>query len=190
LLIFSWFFDETPKYFKFNQLSLHPPFGTKNENGNWQGALFGPVITYMNGEIGNLPMTNKVLVVDDQPDQQEIVRLLLNHMGYEVTCAKDAEDAWEIAQEIMPDIFLIDLTLPGRDGLSLCADLREEPHLSHIPRIILSGVDKQDIEREDLSTYADEYITKPFDIQILAGRVQELINKKRAFSDIQELVHS
>lgn len=131
-------------------------------------------------------MTCKILVVDDQPDQQEIVRLLLNPMGFEVNCAKDAENAWEIAHEISPDIFLIDLKLPGRDGLSLCADLREEPGLSHIPRIIVSGVDKQDLELENLSEYADDYITKPFDIQKLAESVQVLINKKDASSEIQK----
>ena len=135
-------------------------------------------------------MTSKVLVVDDQPDQQEIARLLLTHMGYEVSCAKDAEEAWEIAQELAPDIFLIDLTLPGRDGLSLCADLRDQPGLSHIPRVILSGVDKRDIELENLSEYADDYITKPFDIQILAGRIQALIKKRSASSKFQELVHT
>jgi DNA-binding response OmpR family regulator len=129
-------------------------------------------------------MTNKVLVVEDQFDQQEIARILLSRMGYEVTIAKDAKDAWKIAQEHTPDIFLIDLTLPGRDGLSLCADLRDEPGLSHIPRVILSGMDKRYIELENLNEYVDDYITKPFDIQILAGRVQALISKASASSEI------
>ncbi|MEE9240016.1 MAG: sigma-54 dependent transcriptional regulator, partial [bacterium] len=124
-------------------------------------------------------MTNKVLLVEDDPDQQEMLHLALTRLGYEVAIAEDANQALETAQTLEPDIFLIDLNLPGRDGFSLCADLNDHPRFSLTPRIIVTAEDALDIQTRGLLEYADDYVTKPFDFQILAARIEALLRRAK-----------
>jgi DNA-binding NtrC family response regulator len=126
-------------------------------------------------------MGSKIFVVEDNPVHQEIMHCGLTRMGYEVTIAEDAEEALEAVQQIDPDLFLIDLKLPGRDGFSLCEDLNGQSRLSWIPRIIVTGVDTPEIKAQGLLRYADDYVTKPFDFKCLFGRIEALLRRvKRA----------
>ena len=122
-------------------------------------------------------MMKKVLLVEDEPDQQEMLHLALTRLGYEVTIAEDVNQALETVQDFEPDIFLIDLNLPGRDGFSLCADLNDHPRFSLTPRIIVTAEDAPDMQMRGLLEYADDYITKPFDFQILAARIEALLRR-------------
>jgi len=110
-------------------------------------------------------MTGKrVLVVDDDAKTVELVRLYLKRDGYRVFTAYDGIEALRLARESYPDLIVLDLMLPGIDGLQVCRTLRAE---SDVPIIMLTGLDLG----------ADDYVTKPFSPKELAARVRAVLRR-------------
>jgi DNA-binding response OmpR family regulator len=116
----------------------------------------------------------KVLVVDDDTKTVELVKLYLNRDGYKVITAYDGKEALRIAREQRPDLIVLDLMLPGIDGLEICRTLRAE---SDVPIIMLTALSTDDNRLTGLDLGADDYVTKPFSPRELAARVRAVLRR-------------
>jgi DNA-binding response OmpR family regulator len=116
----------------------------------------------------------KVLVVDDDAKTVELVKLYLNRDGYRVLTAYNGNDALQQAREGHPDLIVLDLMLPGIDGLEVCRILRKE---SDVPIIMLTALTTDDDRLAGLNLGADDYVTKPFSPRELAARVRAVLRR-------------
>jgi len=116
-----------------------------------------------------------ILIVDDSPTVREIVKDALSEVGYNVVEAADGEEGYNKALEIVPDLILLDLTMPKRDGIDVCADLRNSPEMKNIKIIILTQRDSEFDQMVGKEVGADKYLPKPFDSETLIGEIRELL---------------
>ena len=118
-----------------------------------------------------------ILVVDDEEDIVELVELNLAREGYKVLACGTGEQALEIAHSKLPDLVILDLMLPGIDGLEVCRRLKNNPKTEQIPIIILSAKGEEVDIVTGLELGADDYITKPFSGKVMAARVRRILRK-------------
>jgi two-component system alkaline phosphatase synthesis response regulator PhoP len=124
---------------------------------------------------GNIKMSGKkVLVVDDDVKTVELVKLYLNRDGYRALTAYNGNDALQIARESRPDLIVLDLMLPGMNGLDVCRVLRAE---SDVPIIMLTALTTDNDRLTGLDLGADDYVTKPFSPRELAARVRAVLRR-------------
>lgn len=116
----------------------------------------------------------KVLIVDDDVKIVELVKLYLNRDGYSVITALDGNEALRLAREARPDLIVLDIMLPGIDGLEICRTLRAE---SSVPIILLTAKTTEDDRITGLDMGADDYVTKPFSPKELAARVRAVLRR-------------
>jgi len=116
----------------------------------------------------------RVLVVDDDTKTVELVKLYLNRDGYRVLTAYDSAEALRLARENRPDLIVLDLMLPGIDGLEVCRTLRDE---SDIPIVMLTARSTDDDKLIGLGLGADDYVSKPFSPRELAARVRAVLRR-------------
>ncbi len=116
----------------------------------------------------------RVLVVDDDAKTVELVKLYLNRDGYRVLTAGDGVEALHLAREGHPDLIVLDLMLPGMDGLEVCRIIREE---SDVPIIMLTALTTDQDRLAGLELGADDYVTKPFSPRELAARVRAVLRR-------------
>ncbi|TAK36826.1 MAG: response regulator transcription factor [Chloroflexota bacterium] len=126
-----------------------------------------------------------ILVVDDEPQILRALRMSLSAHGYEVSTASDGEEALDVMAQKMPDIVILDLTMPRLDGLGLCRRIRE---WSQVPILVLSvrGSEKDKVLALDLG--ADDYLTKPFGIEELLARIRAALRRSTSFGKQEEAV--
>ncbi len=121
----------------------------------------------------------RVLYIEDKPDNRLLVRRILMAEGMDVIEAESAEQGVVLAQQERPHLILMDINMPGRDGYSATADIRQLPELDHIPIIALTAnVMKGDKERS-LAAGCDGYIPKPIDVDRFPIEVMNFIRKGR-----------
>ena len=116
----------------------------------------------------------KVLVVDDDAKTVELVKLYLNRDGYRVVTAYEGNEALKLARGTNPDLIVLDLMLPGIDGLEICRTLRQE---SDVPIIMLTARTTNEDKLTGLGAGADDYVTKPFSPKELAARVRTVLRR-------------
>jgi two-component system, OmpR family, alkaline phosphatase synthesis response regulator PhoP len=116
----------------------------------------------------------RILVVDDDAKTVELVKLYLNRDGYKVLVAYNGTEALRLAREIRPDLVVLDLMLPGMDGLEVCSNLRAE---SDVPIIMLTAKTAEQDRLSGLDLGADDYVTKPFSPRELAARVRAVLRR-------------
>jgi signal transduction histidine kinase/DNA-binding response OmpR family regulator len=119
-----------------------------------------------------------VLVVDDHPDMLEYVSAILGD-SYNVVTAADGKEGFERAKEIRPDLVISDVMMPVMDGYELCARVKEDEELGHIPVVMLTAKATIESKLEALHGGADDYILKPFDANEVVARVENLIEIRR-----------
>jgi len=119
-----------------------------------------------------------ILVVEDEEDILELVRYNLAKEGYEVTSVTSGEDGLGIARSKLPDLVVLDLMLPGVDGLDVCRLLKTDPKTKHIPIVILTARSEEADIVTGLELGADDYITKPFSPRILIARVRVVLRRR------------
>jgi DNA-binding response OmpR family regulator len=107
-------------------------------------------------------ITNKILIVDDEPDLVELVSYNLKKEGFKVSTASDGEDALEKVRKSTFDLIILDLMLPGIQGVELCRMIRNNPKIEAIPIIMLTAKGEVSDKIRGLETGADDYMTKPF----------------------------
>ena len=128
----------------------------------------------------------RVLVVDDDVKTVELVKLYLDRDGYRVLSAYDGVEALRLARESHPDLIVLDLMLPGIDGLELCSILRDE---SDVPIIMLTAKTTDQDKLTGLNLGADDYVTKPFSPRELAARVRVILRRLPGERGPDELKH-
>ncbi len=120
-------------------------------------------------------MTHSVLVVDDEPNIVLSRVFVINQAGYEVRVARDGEAALRAMEEKLPDLVLLDVMMPRRDGFDVCETIRANPAWKKV-RIIMLTAKGRDIEREKgLALGADAYITKPFSTREAMERIKQFL---------------
>lgn len=119
-----------------------------------------------------------ILVVDDEEDILELVRYNLKSAGYFSTCASTGEEALEIVASRPVDLIVLDLMLPGIDGLSVARILKEKPETRTLPIIMLTAKGEEADIVAGLNLGADDYITKPFSPKILLARIRAVIRRQ------------
>ncbi len=120
----------------------------------------------------------RILVVDDEEDIQELVRYNLVRNGFDVNVVGTGEAALDSARSKLPDMILLDLMLPGIDGLEVCNILKHDPKISHIPIVMLTARGEEADVVAGLELGADDYITKPFSPRVLVARVKAVLRRK------------
>jgi two-component system KDP operon response regulator KdpE len=118
----------------------------------------------------------RVLIVDDEQQILRALRVILRDAGFEALPASDAEEALDVAAVERPDAAIIDLVLPGMDGVGLCKRLRE---WSDLPIIVLSALGEEDAKVRALAAGADDYVTKPFGPRELIARLNANLRRIR-----------
>ena len=121
-----------------------------------------------------------ILAVDDEDDIRELLHYNLTREGYEVTCVASGEDALKIIETILPDLVLLDLMLPGIDGLEVCRRLKYTPRTAAIPVIILSAKGSDADVVSGLELGAEDYIVKPFSPSVLCARARAALRRREA----------
>jgi two-component system alkaline phosphatase synthesis response regulator PhoP len=119
----------------------------------------------------------RILVIDDEKDLIELVRYNLEKEGYSVQSAQDGESGLAAAKREMPDLILIDLMLPGIDGLDVCRSLRTVDKTAHIPVIMLTAKSAESDRILGLELGADDYVTKPFSPRELLARIKAVLRR-------------
>ena len=122
-------------------------------------------------------MTKKILIVEDE---MQILELLLNVFefeGYEVLSARNGDEALRMSRELDPDILVLDKRLPDMDGIEVCASVKSDEKTSHQKILMLSGLSQDYDLKEAFQAKADAYMTKPFGIKQLVGKVEELFEE-------------
>ncbi|CAH0344910.1 response regulator YycF [Bacillus sp. CECT 9360] len=121
-------------------------------------------------------MEKKILVVDDEKPIADILQFNLKKEGFEVTCAYDGNEAIRIVEEIQPDLILLDIMLPGRDGMEVCREVRKK---HDIPIIMLTAKDSEIDKVLGLELGADDYVTKPFSTREIIARVKANLRRQQ-----------
>lgn len=122
-------------------------------------------------EVDERPTT--ILVVDDDESQLIALEYRLQQQGYRVLTALTGTRAYEVAMEELPDLVVLDLRLPDRDGFDVCAQLADHPKTCGTPIIIVSAVERPDIVRKARSVGSAYYVRKPYDPNVLLTLIQQ-----------------
>lgn len=120
-------------------------------------------------------MSKKVLIVDDEPNILMSVEFLMRREGYEVATVADGQEAIDLLGEFRPDLMILDVMMPRKNGFEVCAEVRADPRLSAMPILMLTAKGREAEMKKGLSLGADAYITKPFSTHELVLKVNELL---------------
>ena len=123
-----------------------------------------------------------VLLVEDEPAQREILRYNLASEGYEVTMAENGDDALLLADEVKPDLVLLDWMLPGVSGIEILRRMKASRQTSEIPVIMLSARSEEMDRVRGLETGADDYMVKPYSVSELMARIRTQLRRTRPVS--------
>lgn len=119
----------------------------------------------------------KILIADDEPDILEILSYNLSAEGYEIVCAKNGNEAIELAKKELPSMIILDIMMPGKNGIEVCKLLRMQPQFKETVIIFLSALNDENTEVKGLETGADDYITKPISPKVLISKVNALFRR-------------
>ena len=127
----------------------------------------------------NVGSGSTVLIVDDEARVRKTLRMLLMAQNYNLALASNGEEALAKAAELIPDLILLDVMMPGMDGIEVCRRLRADPQLAEVPIIIITALDDRDSRLQAIEAGADDFISKPFDRIELRARVQAITRLNR-----------
>ena len=120
-------------------------------------------------------MGNKILIVDDEPNIVRSLSFALNKDGYDVSIAEDGDQAMAMIRSSKPDILILDVMMPKKDGYDVCQEVKSDAALRDIHVMMLTAKGQQGDLEQGLLQGADEYITKPFSPMKIAARVKKLL---------------
>ncbi|HOW52561.1 MAG TPA: response regulator transcription factor [bacterium] len=129
----------------------------------------------------------RILVVDDEQDILELIRYNLSREGYQLDTVTTGEEALKIARDRHPDLIILDLMLPGIDGLDVCRLLKGETRTSAIPIIMLTAKGEDSDVVTGLELGAEDYMTKPFSPKVLIARVRNILRRKMRTAEEKEV---
>ena len=119
----------------------------------------------------------KILIADDEPDILEIIQYNLTKEGYEVITAKDGDEAVGKAKIVRPDLIILDIMMPKKNGVEVCEILRSQPSFKETLILFLTALSDEGSHVRGLETGADDYVTKPISPKVLISRVNALFRR-------------
>ena len=124
----------------------------------------------------------KVLLIDDDPDFVEATKIVLESRPFRVISALDGDEGLEKAREEKPDVIILDIIMPTKDGFAVCEQIKKEPELADIPVLLLTSLSQRVGETsvsvsQGLTTEAEDYVDKPVSPDELLRRVERLLRK-------------
>ncbi|MBF2099098.1 MAG: response regulator transcription factor [Gloeomargaritaceae cyanobacterium C42_A2020_066] len=119
----------------------------------------------------------RILVIDDDPAIAELVTVNLEMAGYDVSQAEDGIKGQALALQLLPDLIMLDLMLPKVDGITLCQRLRRDERTDDIPVLMLTALSETQDKVEGFNAGADDYLTKPFEVEEMLARVRALLRR-------------
>jgi two-component system, cell cycle response regulator DivK len=123
-------------------------------------------------------MRNRILIVEDDEDNSELVRFLLERAGYGVLAARDGQKGLALARLELPDLILMDLSLPGIDGWTAGKELKTDPRTAEIPLLALTAHTLPGDRKRTLESGFDGYISKPIDVENFARNIAQALENK------------
>lgn len=120
----------------------------------------------------------RILIIEDEEDILELIRVNLERDGYQVTGANTGEEGIDTARSDMPDLVILDLMLPGIDGLDVCRLMKNDPRTAHIPVVMLTARGEEADVVTGLEIGAHDYIIKPFSTRVLVARIRSILRRK------------
>ena len=133
-------------------------------------------------------MKEKILIVEDEKDIVKMLEYNLNKEGFRTISAQDGEDALEYAVREHPDLIILDLMLPGMDGLEVCKELKKETKTASIPIIMLTAKAQESDKVVGLELGADDYMTKPFSPRELIARIKAVLRRAKEKDKLPEVL--
>ena len=121
---------------------------------------------------------SKILIVEDDPDIRELLRFNLEKAGYTLFLAEDGEKVLALARKHSPELILLDLMLPGVDGLEVCRTLKKDPELQRIPIIMVTAKGEEMDRVVGLELGADDYVVKPFSFREVVLRIRKVLDRR------------
>jgi two-component system phosphate regulon response regulator PhoB len=131
-------------------------------------------------------MATKILIVEDEPDILEVLGYNLRQAGFEVHTAAEGEEGLRLAEEKTPDLIVLDLMLPGMDGLELCRLLKQRDPLRRVPVLMLTAKAEEVDRIVGLELGADDYVTKPFSPRELVLRIKAILRRAAGKTEEEE----
>ena len=131
-------------------------------------------------------MAEKILVADDEQEIRNLLDHFLKGQGYEVVLASDGNEALKLAAEENPQVIILDIKMPGLDGLEVCKQLKENEQTKLIPVIVITGF--EDNKMESLNIGADDFVNKPFDMAEISSRVRSALRIKHLTNELERAV--
>ncbi|MBC7554909.1 MAG: response regulator transcription factor [Taibaiella sp.] len=130
----------------------------------------------------------KILIVDDEPDIVEFISYNLKNKGYLISTASDGFEAIRKAKDFRPDLILLDMMMPNKDGMQTIKELRAEPEFKDTAIIFLTALNDERYEIEGLKVGADDFITKPIKAELLATRIGSALRRFRKDEEEEQKV--
>ncbi|MCL2740944.1 MAG: response regulator transcription factor [Oscillospiraceae bacterium] len=131
-----------------------------------------------------------IYIVEDDPHIQQLIKFNLDSYGYRPVTFDSAEDLLGAGQSETPDLYVLDIMLPGIDGLELCKMIRKDPQVKHVPILLLTAKGEEFDKILGLELGADDYMVKPFSVKEFVARVKALIRRSAINSANEEEVYS
>ena len=144
----------------------------------------------MHQDSGTATMKNFVLIVEDEEDIRELVSYHLLKEGYQVASVASGEEALSVAEKQTPDLILLDVMLPGMDGLTVCQRLRASPKTADVAIMMLTAKSEEADIIRGLNLGATDYVTKPFSPRVLLARVRAVLRRTSAATATAEETRS
>jgi two-component system phosphate regulon response regulator PhoB len=130
----------------------------------------------------------RILIIDDERALTKVLTYNLQREGYETVVAHDGQEGLTKAQMLLPDLVILDLMLPVRNGLEVCRELRAGERTRHIPILMLTAKAEETDQVVGFSIGADDYVTKPFSVKVLVQRIKALRRRHEAEADNADVV--
>ena len=131
-------------------------------------------------------MAEKILVADDEQEIRHLLDHFLRGQGYEVVLAADGNQALKLATEESPQLIVLDIKMPGLNGLEVCKRLKEKEQTKLIPVIVITGFEDNKIEALDIG--ADDFVNKPFDMAEISIRVKSALRIRHLTNELERAV--
>ena len=118
-----------------------------------------------------------ILVAEDERDIRELIKFTLQFAGHKITEAPNGEEALRLAKEVLPDLIMTDVRMPKMTGYEVCAAVKSDDSIKHIPVVILSAKGQDEEVDQGKNAGADDYILKPFAPDVLQKRIAEILSR-------------
>jgi CheY-like chemotaxis protein len=120
---------------------------------------------------------NNILIIDDDPATTRLLEVLLTREGYNIQTENLSDKAMQSTKQFNPNLIILDLMMPGADGLEICKAMKNDPELGHIPILMFTSANQDDIRSRAMAAGINEYISKPIHPNDLKQKIREWLDK-------------